>query len=247
MLRLVACDLDGTLMPKSNTEPSNEVIDTIRYVTDKGVYFAVCSGRNYYELRRLFDRVHNRIIYISHDGALAMYRNCVLFKRPLLKSELEAVVRKEARNCEGVLLAGKERSYCPTYNDALYTRLKDIYKESIAKTENLNAMGEELLKVCYYKYNGRVSVPEGMRIAYNDDEWLEMTCGQADKGRALKAVCTRLGIDLNQVVAFGDGENDIPMFNIAGLKYAVNPKCDELIKIADGTINDISHKIKEII
>lgn len=247
MLRLVACDLDGTLLQKNEDELSKEVLDTVRYVTDKGVYFAVCSGRAYYELRRLFRSVHNRIIYISHDGALAMHRNCLIYKRPLIKSELEQTVRLSAQNCDGILLAGREHSYCPTYKNDLYLPLRQLYGESINKAENLNAMGEELLKLCFYKYRGEFPVPEGMRVAFRDTEWLELTCGRADKGKALKAVCDRLGVEPSAVVAFGDGENDIPMFTLAGRKYAVNPKCIKLQNIADEIINNVSNKIKEII
>lgn len=247
MLRLIACDLDGTLLQKNETELSREVLDTVRYVTDKGAYFAVCSGRPYYELRRLFKSVHNRIIYVSHDGALVMHRNCVLYKRPLVKSALKDLVEAEAKSCGGIVLAGREHSYCPAYNDRLYADLKRQYPESVCKTENLNAMGEELLKLCFYQYRGDFPVPEGMRIAFKDKDWLELTCGQADKGRALKTVCSRLGISLTQVAAFGDGENDIPMLEIAEKKYAVNSRCLKLIRMADAEIKDISNKIKEII
>ncbi|MBQ7288125.1 MAG: HAD-IIB family hydrolase [Clostridia bacterium] len=247
MLRMIACDLDGTLLPKGEMVLSGEVLDTVRYVTDKGAYFAVCSGRPYHELRRLFQPVHNRIIYISHDGALAMLRNCVQYKRPLVKSLLEETIVQTAEKCEGILFMGKENTYCPACKPDLYMPLRQRYGTNIQKTENLNAMGEELLKLCYYKYKGEFPVPEGMRIAFQDSEWLELTCGHADKGRALHAVCRRLGVDTAQVAAFGDGENDLPMFAAVGHRYAVSPKCEAVIQAADEIITDVSVKIKEIL
>ncbi len=247
MVRLIACDLDGTLLQKGETALSEAVLQTVRHVTDKGAYFAVCSGRAYYDLRRLFQPVNSRVIYISHDGALAMYRNCVLFKRPLVKPALEETVRGAAHNCEGVLLAGREHSYCPAWKPELYPPLRTLYGEAIQQTENLNAMGEELLKLCFYRYKGDFPVPQGLRIAFDDGDWLELTCARADKGQALLAVCRRLGIDPVQAAAFGDGENDLPMFAVAGRTYAVAPKCTALARAADETIAIAIDKIKELI
>lgn len=245
MLRLIACDLDGTLLPKGETTLSYTVLDTVRRVSDKGIYFAVCSGRAYYDLKRLFQPVHSRMIYISHDGALAMHRNCVLYKRPLIKSKLEETVSLAAQNCGGVLLSGREHSYCPACNEALYMPLRQMYGACIQKVQNLNAMREDLLKLCFYQYRGSFAVPQGMRIAFDDGTWLELTCAYADKGQALRAVCRRLGIGMEQTAAFGDGENDLPLFAAAGQRYAVAPKCIELLHSADAVITNVTDKIKE--
>lgn len=247
MLRLIACDLDGTLLQGGETALSPAVLDAVRYITDKGAYFAVCSGRAYYDLRRLFQPVHNRVIYISHDGALATYQNAVLWKRPLVKSLLEETVRRAAQNCEGILLAGREHAYCPAYRPELLLPLRALYGEAIRRAENLNAMGEELFKLCFYRYHGSFPMPQGMRVAFQDDDWLELTCGCADKGRALQAVCRRLGVDTGQTAAFGDGENDLPMFAVAGRKYAVAPKCAALAQAADAVVTEVTDKIKELI
>lgn len=246
MLRMIACDVDGTLLPKGEARLPDAVLETIRRVTDKGVYFAVCSGRTYYDLRRLFLPVHNRVIYISHDGALALYRNCLFFKRPLYKPALEAVVRSAAPHCAGILLAAKEHTYCPAYKDELFSPLQAQYGAAIQRAENLNAMGEELLKLCFYRYKGDFPVPQGMRIAYADADWLELTCGGADKGKALQAVCRRLGVTQAQIAAFGDGENDLPLFTAAGQCYAVNPQCTALARAADAVLPDAINKIKEL-
>lgn len=58
---------------------------------------------------------------------------------------------------------------------------------------------------------------------------LTLTASSASKGDALKAACTHLGITTDQVVAFGDSENDIEMFKAAGTSVAMG-QADEHTK-----------------
>ena len=57
---------------------------------------------------------------------------------------------------------------------------------------------------------------------------LTLTATGADKGVALRVACDELGIDPHEVVAFGDAENDIEMFAIAGRSYAMGQASDKV-------------------
>ena len=58
---------------------------------------------------------------------------------------------------------------------------------------------------------------------------LTLTSAKASKGDALSAACNHLGITTDQVVAFGDSENDIAMFRAAGAAVAMG-QADEHTK-----------------
>lgn len=61
---------------------------------------------------------------------------------------------------------------------------------------------------------------------------LTITNKLANKGEALKATCKHLGIDPGSVVAFGDAENDIEMFKIAGASVAMGQASDKVKQAA---------------
>ena len=69
---------------------------------------------------------------------------------------------------------------------------------------------------------------------YSDDMWLEILPKAASKASAILQVKELYGCD--RIVAFGDGLNDIPMFEIADECYAVSNAVDELKAIATGVI-----------
>ena len=58
---------------------------------------------------------------------------------------------------------------------------------------------------------------------------IEINSAEATKGQALAALCGRLGIDRSEVIAFGDGLNDLDMLQFAGLPVAMG-NADPLIK-----------------
>lgn len=74
------------------------------------------------------------------------------------------------------------------------------------------------------KYAGRVHIADS--IGPNGKIILTATGANASKGHALRAACRHMGIGAEQVVAFGDAENDIELFNAAGASVAMGQADD---------------------
>ena len=79
------------------------------------------------------------------------------------------------------------------------------------------------------KYAGAVHIADS--IGPNGKIILTATGANASKGHALRAACRHMGIGAEQVVAFGDAENDIEMFNAAGASVAMG-QADEATRRA---------------
>lgn len=69
MTRLVACDIDGTLLDGS-TAIAPAVFTQIRRLSRLGVYFCPASGRQYSSLRRLFAPVDGQLSCLCENGAV---------------------------------------------------------------------------------------------------------------------------------------------------------------------------------
>ena len=82
--------------------------------------------------------------------------------------------------------------------------------------------------------------------------FLEFMAKNVSKGNAIKALCKRLQISLEEVIVFGDSLNDKSMFEVAGYSVAMGNASDELKKIADevtldNNSNGIPYALKEIL
>ena len=67
MIRLIASDLDGTLLHNGAQELSSYTIDLIHRITEKGIHFVAASGRQYDNERRLFADIKDKISYIAEN------------------------------------------------------------------------------------------------------------------------------------------------------------------------------------
>lgn len=71
MIRLIACDMDGTLLDENKRLP-RDLFPALDALRAQGVSFAVASGRQYASLRKDFLPVVGHMLFISENGALVM-------------------------------------------------------------------------------------------------------------------------------------------------------------------------------
>ena len=78
MIKLVAADLDGTLLD-SKKQLSPNLPQILRRLSDKGIRFTPASGRQYYNLIELFPGLEHELTFIAENGAITVDRGETLF------------------------------------------------------------------------------------------------------------------------------------------------------------------------
>ena len=99
MIKLIASDLDGTLLLNKAQSLPEEMFPLIRQLKELGIMFVAASGRQYPNMTKLFAPVASEISYISENGALAVDRGEVLyqdsFDRKLAEKIISAIMAKK--------------------------------------------------------------------------------------------------------------------------------------------------------
>ena len=99
MIRLIASDLDGTLLLHKAQSLPEEIFSLIRQLEELGIMFVAASGRQYPNMTKLFAPVASEISYISENGALAVDHGEVLyqdsFDRKLAGEIISAILEKK--------------------------------------------------------------------------------------------------------------------------------------------------------
>ena len=106
MIRLIAIDIDGTLIQDSTPDLYQEMEQEIIRLTDQGIIFAGTSGRQYASIRNVFRNVADRILYIAENGAQICYQGKNLSLTPMdegLVRELVCELRRDFSDCEMVV------------------------------------------------------------------------------------------------------------------------------------------------
>ena len=67
-VKLIATDIDGTLLPEGTDRINPEIFDVILRLKEQGIVFVAASGRQYYSMAHLFEPVKQDMIFIAENG-----------------------------------------------------------------------------------------------------------------------------------------------------------------------------------
>ena len=137
-------------------------------------------------------------------------------------------------------------TYCPFEGTAMHKILVDDYHYNTAATGGWDNVPQEdfSMMTLYHSENiGQICDErikeewEGKLEFFRTGKyWVDVVRPNVNKGVALKTICEKLGISLEETIAFGDNINDIPMLQCAGKGYAVDTARKETKEAADEVI-----------
>lgn len=241
-LKLIASDLDGTLLLNHASACDPELFPLIHELSRRGIYFVPASGRQYPNLKRLFAPVKEEIMYLCENGSLVMHTNQVLVKREFsdaLAMEICHAVLEQP-DCE-VLISGEQTSYLIPKSDAFVTYIRDEVGNRIAVVDKPEWIEEPIIKVSYYTaeekrdamtaHFQKLFSGDSCLIVTSGNQWVDFAPPGTSKGAALAAIGEKLGILPEEMAAFGDNENDRTMLSFVGHPYLMegcNPTMEDM-------------------
>ncbi len=243
MINLIACDCDGTIL-NSQKEISSKTLEKIKIYINKGNYFVLCSGRPYYRvakfLKELGLRQENHY-YIGLNGALICdgTGTKIISSKLLLKEDVDKIVDFAKKNDVCVSVYTYDTVYTEKVSD--YVIKEGIYNGvnvHLCKNLNKQEINDPIYKVLFVDYPEKIAIVRKKisteifnkySIVSSAPHYLEFMNIEANKGKALLKLSNYLGINKAKIMAIGDAENDISMFNVTENSVAMG-NADEEIK-----------------
>lgn len=261
MIKLIASDLDGTLLPPTKIMPP-ETFPLIEKLYKNGVLFVPASGRQLPNIKKQFAPVADKIAIIAENGGIVWYKGEIIFTDPTPAADVLRAL-KIIRGVAG-LYPVISCADCAYYEDT-YPRFVETLKKSYSAEMQVNsleniAVNNTVIKISVWdaesaaEHGGDVLPPliKGLRTAVSGYDWLDVSSAQANKGRAINALQARLGIKKCECAAFGDHMNDYEMLCECGFPYVTANAYPPLKKLIGEEIQSnadfgVIKKIKEII
>ena len=246
-IKVIATDLDGTLT-NSKKEITPRTQQAMEKAMDLGVKVVLASGRPYYGVKNLAQqlKLEQRGGYIlCFNGAKLV--NCqtreVLFEQTIPQQEIE-VLDYLARHYHAAILTYTDDTILTTNPDDEY--VKKEWKITGMKLQKV----ETFSQVVTFPVNKCIMVGEGSHMAQVEQQvqlavggrlsvyrsepfFLEIMPAGINKARSLEFLLSSLGCDKDELMAFGDGYNDLSMIGFAGLGVAVANAQKVILDAAD--------------
>ena len=240
MIRLIATDIDGTLVEEAAMNLNPEYFDVIREFRKRGVLFVAASGRQRNSIERFFEPIKDDIIFLSENGACITsreYKHVDVMDPFIVKSIMEDAM--EIPGCTCALNDG-ETSYFDS--EMLYRHMKDDYGYNAVMVDDVFKVEAGVCKVSvfhnrnaedavgkdfYDKWGGRIYV------ASAGEKWVDCMNLGVNKGNSLKRFQEHYNISADETLAFGDNINDIEMLKRAAHSFAVANAREEVKEAAN--------------
>jgi len=239
MIKLIACDIDGTLLPHGAKRIPDVIFEEVRRLRKKGILFCPASGRQYNSLRELFSPIADESLFLCENGAIVYDgKDDSVLSKTVMPRDWSVALAEEiqaAEDCE-TLLSGANITYVCSDDEEFLDQLRFFVGNNFGVLAEPADMPEDIIKVSAFcrqgaaVYNETVSPiwKERFSSAVAGPSWLDFTV--ADKGIGLAAICRKLNISADEVMAFGDNFNDAPMLSFAGHPYLMSTAHEDLKK-----------------
>lgn len=238
MIKLVVCDVDGTLLPHGEEILSEEIINTIKEFNKNNIVFAAASGRQYGELRKIFRDTDN-IYYVSADGGAVVYNGEVLKMNTIPSFAIRNVINKPNLVFHGVF-----DSYCT--DSKVFGIIKDKYGDRAFLVRNdFDKIYNETIKISKYSA-AYCEMPQCTYEIYKTREWTEWIKVGEGKEKATRFIQQKLGISNGETAVFGDGYNDMGMMRCGSKKYVMKKSQLENKVPGEIIIDDIKAELAKI-
>lgn len=253
MKTLYVSDLDGTLL-RSDETISEYTIDVLNRVIDSKVPFAFATARSLITTRKVISGIDKRILLIVYNGAFIIDNQSGKILRgnyfdDSVYEVIDTLISHEVYPIVYAYIDENEKfSFVPQLctegmNKFLQSRKGDVRTNPVKSLQDLKkgnifyitCIGEpEKLRPFYEKYKDVYHCVYDTDI-YTNEQWFEIMPAAASKSNGVNQLKELLKCD--RVVVFGDGLNDIDMFEHADEAYAVSNAREELKKYATQIID----------
>ena len=253
--KLIASDLDGTLLLEGTRTVSDRALELICAYLDRGGIFVAASGRQLENILDVLSPVRERIGAICYSGGLCLYRGEEVYRRtidPALAADLICDI-ENTEGCEAMLSVRGAELITPK-EPAMYRYLTESVGAYVTVTDDLCGVREGFFKVSLYQKDGRIDrdywkekYGGSCTVLNSGSVWMDFIPTGVNKGAALGALLKKLNIAPQDCVAFGDNENDKAMLQLVGCPVVMRHAADELKAISMHITDTVEDMLEQIL
>ncbi len=257
MYKMVAFDIDGTLIRHLDNELSFEIKDMFKKLKEKGFIVVLATGRDFISIGNIYKN-ENIDYFIGANGSFIydlknkeyIFNSSISiddfkkYNEEVIQQNLDKVRNIMLSDINNVFVLENEIKEEPWFWDEFRSKFRK-YDEAINSIDlnnfhlitvefSVNSSLYDISKNFLSKNDTNLSIqahwPKGMFLANKF----------VNKAHSLKHLCRYLNIDIKDVIAFGDGENDKEMISEVGLGVAMGNASESLKKLANEITLDVS-------
>lgn len=234
MIKALFFDVDGTLVSFNTHKIPTSTVEALEEAKKRGVKLFIATGRPIQLLNNIPEVEHLMDGYILATGALCTYKGEVVREDLIPKAEVEALIDFCKQHSLPAVVVGREDIQLINRDK----RFEDIFRNLLNVTYNKfdvsmdEVINQGVLQITPFITEDEEDIIKPQLKSCASARWHPAFCdinnSNADKANGIRAIAQKLGIDISETMAFGDGGNDISMLKAAGTSVAMGNALDKV-------------------
>ena len=252
---MVVTDMDGTLLNSAH-QVSNRFFELFEGLKQHDIRFVAASGRQFPSMRSKLQTIAHQMSFISENGALIVEQEQVLHKQALDRNQLVALLEKLEQLTEvESILCSEKTAYSLSTNLHFHGLLNEYY-EAHTLIDSLEQTQDDILKLAlYHKEGGEQHIyphfqeyDGPLKVKVSGDYWVDISDKNANKGFALETLMKKYQVNPDELIVFGDYNNDLEMLALTANSVAMANAHKQVLAAANYTTetND-AHGVEQLL
>ena len=249
-IKVIATDMDGTLLDAKGQMDLPRLEKILDQLDQKGIRFVIATGNEVYRMRELLGHLVDRVVLVVANGARIFEANQLIQAQTWDERIVEkAITHFNDRACqdqfvvtsmnggfvkEGTVFTDLESFMTPEMIEKFYQRMhfvKELKPELFGGVLKMSmVVGEERSDAVLTEIN---DLFDGyVRAVSSGFGCIDILQDGIHKAWGLEELLKRWNLKAQQIMAFGDSENDVEMLEMAGIAYAMGNADDKAKAVA---------------
>lgn len=255
MIKLIACDLDGTLLYGRDNTVSDEMFEMIREMKRRGMIFAAASGRQYHNLKKLFAPVWEDMAFICENGSAVFYEDKLIAQQVVPQEELlKLVYLIDADERTEVALSSATTTYVRPKTQEYVQLLIDVGNH-VCVVKEWEDVTEPCVKLAWYEKEGvdhraeywSEKIEPPAKVVTSGAQWLDILYPNGHKGVGIRVLQEHFGLKKEEMAAFGDNYNDTEMLEAVGYPVAMSSGKEGIIALCPYQTDRVEDTVRKIL
>lgn len=241
MIKAIMLDVDGTLVSFETHKVLESSIEALKEIHDRGIRIVIATGRAAGDLHEIAAIPYDAVIALN--GADCVLRDSTVIKRRLIPQEDFRKAMEIAKAFDFAVAIELDEGVFVNRLTPVVEQIARIVEHPIPAVVDIEELFDrrECCQLCFYMDDEMeqkvMSFLPNLSLSRWHPLFADVNVAGISKATGLSVFADYYGIEIAEMMAFGDGGNDIPMLKAAGIGVAMG-NASEIVKASADFVTD---------